>query len=204
MGSQNVRGEGCKEIFFVLGVSVTINPSNPPIIFSIPFAFYLQRKNKAPQCSLTQGAEIMWPKSQCMTVWASDWVFVQSNMVKPHMATGRNTPPPQQHLLWLNIHSGKKRRWVFFFFNKENQPPFCKQPWCESAAEQWHAHSRRDHLHDFLNFNWKPYTRCLSVDGSFEENGTEPGSMCLFLCFIFESITTMIWRWFWKDPQKLW
>lgn len=41
-------------------------------------------------------------------------VSVQCDMVKTHMATGRHTPPPQQHLLWLTIHSGKRRRLVVY------------------------------------------------------------------------------------------
>lgn len=57
---------------------------------------------------------------------AGVWVSVQSDMVKTHMATGRHTPPPQQHLLWLTIHSGKRRRFVVYATQKK-QPLFRTQ-----------------------------------------------------------------------------
>lgn len=57
---------------------------------------------------------------------AGVWVSVQSDMVKTHMATGRDTPPPQQHLLWLTIHSGKRRRFVVYTTQKK-QPLFRTQ-----------------------------------------------------------------------------
>lgn len=57
------------------------------------------------------------------------------------MATGRNKPPPPQHLPWLTIHSGKRRRCVVYTTQKK-QPPFCTEPWREAATEQWHARTR--------------------------------------------------------------
>lgn len=48
-------------------------------------------------------------------------VSVQTDMVKTHMATGRNTPP-QQHLWWLTIHSGKRRRFVVYTTQKKTAP----------------------------------------------------------------------------------
>lgn len=64
---------------------------------------------------------------------ASAWASVQFNMVKTHMATGRNTPPPQQYLSWLTSHSGKRRRFVVYTTQKK-QPPFCSASWWESAT----------------------------------------------------------------------
>lgn len=57
-------------------------------------------------------------------LWVSE--CVQADMVKTHMATGRHTPPPQQHLLWLTIHSGKRRRFIVYT-NQKKQPLFRTQ-----------------------------------------------------------------------------
>lgn len=67
-------------------------------------------------------------------------------MVKTHMATGRSAPPPQQHLPWLTIHSGKRRRFIIYTTQK-NSPHIAQR---EAAPQQSHTHTRlrTDHFFD--------------------------------------------------------
>lgn len=82
-------------------------------------------------------------------------VSVQTDMVKTHMATGRNTPP-QQHLWWLTIHSGKRRRFVVYTTQKKNSPCFAPR---DSATSQLHTRTRL--ITDRFSDSWPAVHICI-------------------------------------------
>lgn len=77
---------------------------------------------------------------------AGVWVSVQTDMVKTHMATGRNTPPPQQHLPWLTFILGREGVSLFRLPRKKC-PYFTLR---DSATP--HLHAPASFIRPFLRF----------------------------------------------------
>lgn len=88
------------------------------------------------------------------------------------MATERNTPPPQQHLPWLTIHSGKRRRFVVYATQK-NSPHSAQSPDAELQHSSW---------------SWSWYERMLRADHLISSLSV---SVCIHICWSYCTTKTM-------------